>query len=120
MPRDEFLALAADLDGPDGKGLLTLEEQVQVPFQAADCLFDLGDYDTALTAYKTLAERYPGRLEGLNALGGMVRCYSALGDTTNMRQRLVEIDALLPKMPKQVQEQWSQWLTVARKPVGTP
>ena len=31
--RDEFLALAADLDGPDGKGLLTLEEQVQVPFR---------------------------------------------------------------------------------------
>ena len=50
----------------------------------------------------------------------MVRCYSALGDTDDMRQRLAEIDALLPKMPKQVQEQWSQWLTVARKPVGTP
>ena len=118
--KDQFLELAAVLDGPDGKGLLTLEEQVQVPFMAADCLFDLGDYDTALMAYKILAERYPGRLEGLNALGGMVRCYSALGDMTNMRQRLEEIDVLLPKMPKQVQEQWSQWLTVARKPVSTP
>ena len=124
--KDQFLELAATLDGPDGKGLvhgadgLKLEEQVQVPFLAADCLFDLGDYDTALMAYQILAERYPGRLEGLNALGGMVRCHSALGDTAHMQQRLAEIDALLPKMPKQVQEQWSQWLTVARKPVSTP
>ncbi len=118
--KDQFLELAAVLDGPDGKGLLTLEEQVQVPFQAADCLFDLGDYDTALMAYKILTERYPGRLEGLNALGGMVRCYSALGDTADMQQRLAEIDTLLPKMPKQVRDQWSEWLTTARKPVTTP
>ncbi len=117
---NEFLDLAKLLDTPEGKGLLTLEEQVQVPFQAADCLFDLGDYDTALMAYKILAERYPGRLEGLNALGGMVRCYSALGDTVNVQQRLAEIDTLLPKMPKQVRDQWSEWLTTARKPVTTP
>ena len=86
--KDQFLELADLLDKPEGKGLLTLEEQVQVPFQAADCLFDLGDYAAALTAYRILADRYPDRLEGLNALGGMVRCYSAVGDTANMQQRL--------------------------------
>ncbi|HVS37148.1 MAG TPA: tetratricopeptide repeat protein [Gemmataceae bacterium] len=116
----EFVSLADLLDKPEGKGLLPLEEQVQVPFLAADCLFDQGEYNTSLDAYRILADRYPGRLEGLNALGGMVRCYSAMGDTVNMQQRLTEIDALLPKMPKQVQDQWSQWLTVARKPISTP
>ena len=40
------------LDKPEGQGLLTLEEQVQVPFLAADCLFDLGEYATALAAYR--------------------------------------------------------------------
>ena len=54
-----------------------------MPFLAADCQFDMGDYDTARRPYQVLAERYPDRLEGLNALGGMVRCYSALGDTAN-------------------------------------
>lgn len=61
---NEFLDLAKLLDTPEGKGLLTLEEQVQVPFQAADCLFDLGDYDTALMAYKILAERCPAGWRG--------------------------------------------------------
>ncbi len=113
-----FLDLAALMDRPEGKDLLTVEERVQVPFLAADCLFDLGKYDDARNAYQILAERYPGRLEGLNALGGLVRCYAAVGDTAAVQKRLTEIDALLPRMPKQVQDQWSQWLTVARKPVG--
>ncbi len=117
---DQFLKLAELMDSPQGKGLLTLEEQVQVPFLAADCQFYKGDYDDARKAYQILAERYHDRLEGLNALGGMVRCYSALGDRANMQQRLAEIDALLPKMPKQVRDQWSDWLTTARKPISTP
>ena len=52
------------MDGPEGKGLLTLEEQVQVPFLAADCLFDLGDYDTALMAYKIWRSVIPAGWRG--------------------------------------------------------
>jgi hypothetical protein len=117
---DEFLDLAALLDKPAGRDLLTLEERVQVPFLAADCLFDMGQYKHALMVYEAQAKRYTGRLEGLNALGGMVRCYAALEDKAKMQQCLAEIDSLLPKMPRQVQEQWSEWLRTARKPIATP
>ncbi len=88
--------------------------------KSADGLFDSGDYDAALKAYRILADRYPDRLEGLNALGGMVRCYSALGDTANKHQCLTKIGALLPKMPKQVHDQWSEWLTSEMKSVSPP
>ena len=117
----EFLELAVLMDKPEGQDLLKLEERIQVPVLAADCLFDLGKYDDARNAYQVLAERFgPDRLERLNALGGLVRCYAAVGDTAAVQKRLKEIDAMLPQMPKPVQDQWSQWLTVARKPVGAP
>ena len=116
----EFEVLADLLDKPEGKDLLTPEERVQVPFLAADCHFDQGDYSGALAAYERLATRYAERLEGLNALGGMVRCYSALGDTEKMEQALGRIEQMLPKMPDEVQRQWSEWLKTARKPVSPP
>ena len=56
--KDEFQKLAELLDKPEGQGLLKLEQQVQVPFRYADCLFDLGEYANALQAYQTLATRY--------------------------------------------------------------
>ena len=116
----EFEGLAKLLDSPEGQTLLTQEERVQVPFLAADCRFDLGEYPVALAAYEALAQRYANRLEGLNALGGLVRCYSALGEADKMQQCLTRIEQMLPKMPTPVQQQWLEWLKVARKPVGQP
>ncbi len=115
--KDEFQKLAELLDQAEGQGLLKMEEQVQVPFYYADCLFDLGEYANALQAYQTLADRYAGRLESLNALSGMVRCDAALGENEKMRQTIDNMEALLPKMPAAVRDQWSQWLTVVRKPI---
>lgn len=106
------------LDSAEGQNLLTQEERVQVPFLAADCRFDLGEYPTALAAYEGLAQRYNNRLEGLNALGGMVRCYSALGDAEKMQGCLKRIEQMLPQMPAPVQQQWLEWLKVARKPIS--
>ena len=111
---DEFEGLAKLLETPEGKNLLTPEERVQVPFLAADCHFDQGEYPVALAAYERLAARYAERLEGLNALGGMVRCYSALGDAEKMEQALTRIEQMLPKMPEPVRLQWSEWLKTAQ------
>ena len=54
--------------------------------------------------------------ESLNALSGMVRCNAALGETEKMQQTIENMETLLPKMPTTVRDQWSQWLTVVRKP----
>ena len=116
--KDEFQKLAELLDRPEGQGLLKLEEQVQVPFYYADCLFYLGEYTNALQAYQTLAGRYPGRPESLEAMSGMVRCDSALGETENMHKTIAEIEALLPKLPAAMRKEWTEWLTRIRKPVA--
>ncbi len=116
--KDEFQKLAELLDQPEGQGLLKMEDQVQVPFHYADCLFALGDYPNALQAYQTLATRYTGRLESLNALSGIVRCDAALGDNKKMQATIADMEALLPKMPSAAREQWSHWLTVVRKPAA--
>jgi tetratricopeptide (TPR) repeat protein len=116
--RDEFQKLAELLDQPEGQGLLKAEEQVQVPFYYANCLFDLGEYTNAFQAYQTLAGRYAGKPQSLNALSGMVRCDAALGETEKMQKTIGEMEALLPKMPATAREQWSEWLTVVRKPIA--
>ncbi len=117
---DEFEGLAKLLESPEGKDLLTPEERVQVPFLAADCHFDQGEYPAALAAYERLATRYADRLEGLNALGGMVRCYSAQEEWEKKQKVCEQMDELLPKMPQEVRKPWSEWLKTARKPVGQP
>lgn len=117
---DEFEGLAKLLESPEGKNLLTPEERVQVPFLAADCHFDQGDYSGALAAYERLATRYAERLEGLNALGGMVRCYSAQEEWEKKQKVCEQMDELLPKMPQEVRKPWTEWLKTARKPVSPP
>jgi hypothetical protein len=116
--KDEFQKLAELLDQPEGKGLLKTEEQVLVPFYYADCLFYLGEYANAFQAYQTLAGRYAGKPQSLNALGGMVRCDRALDETEKMQKTIEEMETLLPKMPAATRDQWSDWLTVARKPIA--
>jgi TolA-binding protein len=116
--KDEFQELAKLMDRPEGQGLLKMEEQVQVPFYYADCLYYLGEYTNALQAYQTLAGRYAGRLESLNAMGGMVRCYAGLREMEKMQQTMADMEGLLPKMPAAARKKWSEWLTLARKPVA--
>jgi tetratricopeptide (TPR) repeat protein len=115
---DEFLVLARFLETPEGSNLLTLEERVQVPFTAAECCFNLGQYEKALQIYQHLAQRYPSdRIEGLNAMGGLVRCYAALGQAERLRETLATVQEVLPTFPPEIKQPWSDWLRVASKPL---
>lgn len=115
---DEFLVLARFLETPEGSNLLTLEERVQVPFTAAECCFNLGQYEKALQIYQHLAQRYPSdRIEGLNAMGGLVRCYAALGQAERLRETLATVQEVLPTFPAEIRQPWSDWLRVASKPL---
>jgi tetratricopeptide (TPR) repeat protein len=117
----EYLDLAAFLNTPEAQGHLTPEEQVQVPLTAAECRFNLGEYNEALKIYSDLASRYAGRLEALNALGGMVRCHAALGQQAEVRQRLDDIRrALAAQDDPAVRQQWEEWVTIASKPPSNP
>ena len=58
------------------------------------------------------------KLYALLALSGVVRCEAALGETGKMQQAIAEMEVLLPKIPASKRDQWSQWLTVVRKPIA--
>jgi tetratricopeptide (TPR) repeat protein len=114
---EEFKGLARFLQTEQGRGGLTPEEAAEVPFRAADCLFDHGDYKEALQVYEGLNAKYAGQPNRVAALGGMVRCHSAQGDNAKVKQLLEEIRELVKTMPEDQKQQWSQWLSVAAKPV---
>jgi tetratricopeptide (TPR) repeat protein len=112
---DEFAALDAYLATPSGKDHLTKEQRTQVPFVTAKCWFNLGQYDKSLHVYERLIERYPEQLEGLDALGGAVSCHAALGQIDKIRQRLLQMRMMLPRVSKEVQKVWEDWINEASK-----
>jgi tetratricopeptide (TPR) repeat protein len=116
----EYLDLAEVLEKPEAAGHLSAEEAVQVPFKAAECFYNDGQFEEALRLYEQLAGRYPNRVERLNALGGMVRCLAALGRNDKIAARLAEIQTALAKMDPTVKTQWEEWLRVAGKPLAKP
>lgn len=117
---DEFTALDALLDAPAGKDHLSREQRTAVPFVTAKCWFNLGQFDKALKIYEKLTTRHPGQIESLEALGGVVSCHAALLqqdprhlDRSRMnliKQRLNEIQQLLPTMPPEASEPWEEWV----------
>jgi tetratricopeptide (TPR) repeat protein len=94
---------------------LSPQEQVQALFSVAECRFNLGEYDVALGLYDRLAERFKGRAEQLNALGGSVRCYAAQGKPDKLRERLQEIRVVLKDMDEETRHRWEEWLKLASR-----
>lgn len=115
---DEFATLDRYLESPDGKDHLAGEQRAQVPFIAAKCWFNLGQYDKALEIYERLIGRYPAKVEGLDALGGAVSCHAALGQIDRVKQRLLQIKTTLPGMPEDVRRPWEDWVKEAIKPLN--
>jgi TolA-binding protein len=115
---DEFAALERFLDSPEGKGHLTPELRAQVPFIAAKCLYNVGEWDKSLAIFEKLIDRHEGAVEALDAAGGAVSCHAARrreGDVEKLKQRLVQIKLMLPKMPEDVRKPWEEWLDSANK-----
>src|SRR5262249_24383274 len=116
---EEFTDLGKFLETPAAAGHLTPDESVQVPFLAAECKFNLGNYEDALQSYQKLYNKGKG-LDRLNALGCIVRCLSALGQMDKVRDRLDEIRKLLATMDPSTQAQWKDWLLTVSKPFSRP
>jgi tetratricopeptide (TPR) repeat protein len=114
---DEFAELAEFLQKPEARGHLSVEEQVEVPFIAADCLFNLGSYEKALARYEALAQQYAGRAAGLRALGGSARIYTSRGQWDKVWERLGEIRRGLSWLPPDQRPAWEAWLETASKQV---
>ncbi len=115
---ERFEELAAELDNGKSRGHLAPEEEIQVPFIAANCFYNLGDYDRALARFNRLAARYRGQgMAEVLALEGAARVYAARRQFDLMQQRLADIRAALPTLPEKDRAAWEKWLQLAGKMV---
>jgi hypothetical protein len=119
----EFSDLEGLIQKPEARTLLTIKEQVEVPFIVAKCRAYLGQYELALQKYEELAARYGNRPEALMALAGGVNCYAMMGDFERLRQRLEDIRNILPgitPLSDADRQQWRDWVERASKGLPPP
>jgi tetratricopeptide (TPR) repeat protein len=95
----ELDRLVADLGRPQMQGHLSGEQCRQLPFTAARCCFNLGDYEGALRRYKQLSDRYQGEPAGLDALAGEVNCYAGMRMVEKVRERLGAVARAVTQTP---------------------
>lgn len=114
---DTYQDLEQLADSPLGITQLSEEERLLIPLLAAECKFNMGQYEAAMLIYSRLAAKTRGKKEMLHALGGMVRCHSALGQFDLVAQRLVELKIQLNSMDDSVRKEWEPWVALASKPI---
>ena len=107
-------------DSPIGLTQLSEEERKLIPLLAAECKFNLGNYESALIIYTRQFQKTKGSKESLHALGGMIRCHSVLGQQELVQNRLVELRSQLSNMDEGTKKEWEPWLAVASKPIQKP
>ncbi len=110
---EEFAKVEAQIADADKASLLSVKQQVDVPFRVAECYFNLGEYEKALRKYEALAEKQGAGTLALRAMSDSIRCYYALGDAKQLVKRAEEIRQLLAKtegLTEAEQQQWTAWL----------
>jgi tetratricopeptide (TPR) repeat protein len=112
----EFQELAGFLETPGSAGHLTPDERRDVPFTAAQCRFDLGQYAEALAIYDRLIAANVSPEVTLQALGFAARCHLGMHQEEKMHERLEAIRKSLATLEKADRERWEEWLSLATKP----
>ncbi len=114
---DTYQDLEQLADSPLGITQLSEDERLLIPLLAAECKFNMGQYEAAMLVYAKFSVKTKGKKEMLHALGGLVRCHSALGQFELVQQRLNELKAQLNDMDETVRKEWEPWLAIASKPI---
>jgi outer membrane protein assembly factor BamD (BamD/ComL family)/TolA-binding protein len=117
---EEFAKLEELIKEPALAKLLTLKQQVEIPFHVAECYLNLGEYENALRKYEELAKRWGQSQHALYALGSTIRCYGMMGDFKHLRERADEIRNRLTTteaMSDSDRQRWLLWLDNATKPL---
>lgn len=112
------LLLAIELEAAGAP--LTEAEKDQVFFLLADTLFNLGRYEDALHQYRNAQVRLTDPAQKLIALGGEVRCHSAMNQFTLMNTRIQEIRLALPSLDEKTRKQWESWVDLASRTRTNP
>ncbi len=115
---EEFVKLEELVKEPELASLLSLKQQVEIPFHVAECYLNLGDYEKALHKFEDLAKKFGKTQHALYALASTVRCYGMLGDFEHLRQRAEEVRNLLATtegLNDNDRQKWLDWLNQATK-----
>jgi tetratricopeptide (TPR) repeat protein len=84
-----------------------------------DCLFDLREYDAALSAYHEVAWRYENEAEAVTASVQIIHCQQRLGRMSDARATLARMRWILEKIPSaafdasrgmSTKAYWTQWV----------
>jgi hypothetical protein len=119
--------LADDLAAMRGGGKLSsLDELIlrDASFAVAECHFELGDYSGAARLYEDIVGRYPERVEALEALKQITRCYWVERDSKKAIQTVERVKSALKSISDQnldeasghpSRKEWQEWLDWASK-----
>ncbi len=108
---EEFAALDTFLASKASRDHLTAKQRMDVPVITAKCWFLLENFDKALAIYERMIDRYPNQIVALDALGGAVQCHAMRGQIDRIKERLAQIQEVLPKMPEEVRKTWEPLYT---------
>lgn len=81
----------------------------------ADGYFNLNEYEKAIQKYEEIAKMWDHKLAGLRALGGMIRCFGAMGDHERCKQQVQAIRDRLDvteELTDEERQQWVKWLDI--------
>jgi tetratricopeptide (TPR) repeat protein len=109
------------LESRDPRRLTALErlQMRNAAFFAADCSFDLGDYEQAIRRYDAAREKYPQDPASLVAMVQIVNAYIELGDTARATTANERAKLFHKSLPAEVwndpslpigNEEWARWL----------
>jgi tetratricopeptide (TPR) repeat protein len=112
------LRIAGKLSAPDESILR------DASFAVAECHFELGDYSGAARLYEDIVGRYPDRVEALEALKQITRCYWVERDVKKAIQTVERVRSTLKSLSDSgldeasghpSRKEWQEWLDWASK-----
>jgi hypothetical protein len=112
---EEFAKVEEHVKTPELATLLSLKQQVEIPFYVAECFFNLGEYENALRKYEKLAEKWGKHQHALRAMGETIKCYAAMKDYNQIQQRAEMIRGMLATtegLTEADRQQWIEWLKI--------
>jgi tetratricopeptide (TPR) repeat protein len=119
--------LADDLAATRGSGKLSSDDELilrEAGFAVADCHFELGDYSGAARLYEDVVGRYADRVEALEALKQITRCYWVERDSKKAKETVERVRSTLKSLSDSgldeasghpSRKEWQEWLDWASK-----
>jgi TolA-binding protein len=117
---EEFAKVEELIKTPELATLLSLRQQMETSLYIAECYYNLGEYENALRKYEELAKKWGKSPYALQALGGTIRCFSAMKDYRRLHQRVAEVRKQLAAtegLREDDRQRFTDWLNLADKPL---